>query len=142
MTARKKSPRKRGRPTKFTPPTRKAIVAAIGRGAFQEQAGKAAGVAPATLMEWLAKGRAGEPGFVDFLEDVQRAQGEARLSAESRVHEDSPKDWLRLGPGRDKTDEPGWTERQKLELSGDQEKPIRLNLRSLIGEGNMGDDDE
>lgn len=39
------------------------------------------GVAEATYYNWLVRGKAGEPPFAEFLEAINRAQGEAKVSA-------------------------------------------------------------
>jgi hypothetical protein len=51
------------RPTKFNTERRRAIVRAVVTGQGREAAAQAAGVASHTLAGWLARGRAGEPGF-------------------------------------------------------------------------------
>jgi hypothetical protein len=38
-----------------------------------------------------------------------QARAQARLKAEVELRSESPRDWLRLGPGREQPDRPGWT---------------------------------
>lgn len=103
-----------GRPSKLTAETQDAIVADIKKGAFPYVAAQAAGVAAPTFYEWMRNGRNAtrRNKYRDFFDAVTTAAGLARTSAETRVFEQDPKSWLRLGPGRDGGDpeHPGWTE--------------------------------
>ena len=42
---------------------------------------------------------------------MREARAEARLSAEVEVKRGEPLNWLMKGPGRDRSGEPGWTDR-------------------------------
>lgn len=64
------------RPTKLDEKTIKAITEAIAAGCSREGAAAIARVAPATLYDWLARGKRGEPVFSEFLESVKKAEGE------------------------------------------------------------------
>ena len=66
------------RPTKFNRERRRAIVRAIVAGDSREAAARAAGVAPRTLEGWLARGRAGEPGFAAWARVFDAAEQVAR----------------------------------------------------------------
>ena len=68
-----------GRPTKFTPELQTRIVAFLGAGAYIETAASAAGVSKQTLYTWLRQGAEGEEPFTQFLDAVERAQGEADI---------------------------------------------------------------
>lgn len=67
---------KPGRPTKCTPEVAKKVRAAILKGAGREDAARAAGVAPSTAREWLARGAKGEEEFAAFLAAVEGAESE------------------------------------------------------------------
>jgi hypothetical protein len=98
-----------GRRCLLTPETWKAIVEAIRAGAFDWVAAEAAGIGRRTFYDWLKRGESGDQRFVRFLADVRQARAEARAGAEWAVHKRDPLAWLRLGPGREREDEPGWT---------------------------------
>lgn len=68
---------KRGRPTKFDDLRAKRIVDAIAEGNSRRCAAGKGGVHLDTLMTWLARGRTGDPEFVEFAERVQRADADA-----------------------------------------------------------------
>jgi len=88
----------------------------IRRGAFDWVAAQAAGISPTTFREWMARGEGRDPErpemkeYAAFAAQVRQARAIARSKAEITVRQDNPLAWLRYGPGREKTNEPGWTE--------------------------------
>lgn len=124
------APRKRktGRPSKFTPETRAAILAATRKGSFAWVAAEAAGVSYETFRRWMHDKRR---RFRGFRAEVEKAHAEARVEAEHAVFRGDRAAWLRLGPGRDRGDDrPGWTESQKVDVkhSGDPSAPVRIEV--------------
>ncbi len=108
-----------GRPSLLTPERHKAIVAAIRAGAYDWVAAQANGVDRNTFMAWMRRGERERSGrYLSFRNDVLTARAQARLSAEIEVRKDLPFNWLRYGPGRERTDEPGWTESKEVKHSG------------------------
>lgn len=108
-----------GRPSLLTPERHKAIVAAIRAGAYDWVAAQANGIDPATFRNWMLRGKKSRKGpYLAFLRDVLTARAQARLSAEIEVRKDLPFNWLRFGPGRERDDEPGWTESREVKHSG------------------------
>jgi hypothetical protein len=102
------------------------VVEAIEGGAFDWVAAEAAGIGRRTFYDWLARGERGDRRYIEFLVRVRRARAEARVSAESLVRQRDPLSWLRLGPGRERDDGPGWTAPQKPQpQSSDQDEPRR-----------------
>jgi hypothetical protein len=71
---RSSAPRSKGRTTLCTPAVMDAIVAAYQAGKGRKAAATAAGVSPASLFEWLARGRAGEQPYVDLLTRIEGAR--------------------------------------------------------------------
>jgi hypothetical protein len=67
---------KRGQPTKCTPETAERVRKAVLKGAGREDAARAAGVAPSTAREWLARGASGEEPYAAFLAAVEGAESE------------------------------------------------------------------
>ncbi len=108
-----------GRPSLLTPERHKAIVAAIRAGAYDWVAAQANGVDKNTFMAWMRRGERERTGrYLNFRIDVLTARAQARLSAEIEVRKDLPFNWLRFGPGREREDEPGWTESREVKHSG------------------------
>lgn len=55
----------------------KKFIAALEAGGYLQDAADYAGIGRSTANLWMAKGRAGEAGYVDFVEAVERAQAGA-----------------------------------------------------------------
>lgn len=71
-----------GRPSKFTPTIKAAIIASLEQGNYQEVAAAQAGVSRTTLGKWLTRGRAeGEGEYYDFLQAVEQAKAKAEGDA-------------------------------------------------------------
>lgn len=117
-----------GRPTKLTPTTHEQIVNFVRAGMYAHIAAGASGISARTFYNWLRRGRAGRRGrFVQFLRDVHTAQSQARGAAECRVYAENPLAWLRVGPGRERPGEPGWTESSQVQLStATPDDPLRV----------------
>lgn len=129
------SKRSVGRRTKLSAAVRARIVDAIRLGAFDHVAAQAAGIAPATFREWIARGegrdpdRPSTPAYAAFAAEVRQARATARSEAEARVFRTRPFEWLRYGPGRDRPGEPGWTEPSKLVAAGVERGPAEPATR-------------
>lgn len=117
------------RPTKLTPEVQAGIVESIKAGAFDWVAAQAAGVDPRTFYRWMAQGASGRGRFSQFCQEVKQARAHARKIAETEVFKNNPFAWLRYGPGREKPNEPGWTD--SVELSGNDEKPVTFAIRPI-----------
>ena len=101
---------KRSEP-RLTPLRHQQIVSAIRAGGFPQVAAQAYDVPAPLLDAWLKRGqapRAREP-YRSFAHDVDTALAQARLRAETELFVEEPKRWLANGPGRDSTDNPGWS---------------------------------
>lgn len=108
-----------GRPSLLTPEIQRAIPAAIRAGSYDWVAAEANGVDRTTFATWMRRGeREQTEPYVTFRRDVLTARAQARLSAEIEVRRDSPFNWLRYGPGRERDDAPGWTESREVKHSG------------------------
>src|SRR4051812_22399991 len=103
-----------GRPCKLTEAVEKQICAYIRAGAFSWVAAVASGVSRATFNRWMSED---SREFRDFRDKVEEARAQARATAEMEVRKMKPEVWLRLGPGRDKPGEPGWTEQQRHDVN-------------------------
>ncbi len=123
-----------GRRTKLTPDVAGKILAALRTGAFQHVAAASAGIAEATLREWLARGEGRHASqqanrrFAAFAAEVRQAQAEARYGAEHEVWKTNPLAWLRHGPGRERPGEPGWTDGSKREIADEDGGRVRHEI--------------
>lgn len=112
-----------GRPTRITPDLITLISAGVGAGMFPHVAARAAGVHRSLYARWMARGEAAlaleadgqripasEAPYAEFCAVVGQEAARARGKAESRTAQENPAQWLRWGPGRERSpDEPGWT---------------------------------
>lgn len=76
-----------GRPLLLDDLAAKRIVDALTRGASRTAAARAAGVSLSTLMNWQRRGEDGEPGFVEFVQRIQKADGRAVQEVETALFE-------------------------------------------------------
>ena len=117
-----------GRTTRLTPELIQAICERIRVGSYPYIAAAACGIPRSTFYAWMDKGRKKRSLKIyrELLDRVSEASATARSSAEVRVFRDQPFQWLRYGPGRDRPDEPGWTETpQTLRVEGGR-SPVQL----------------
>lgn len=79
----KATPRKIGRPTKFTPKVRELILSAVREGNYIETAAQSAGINKDTFYSWMVKGETScaPKEFSDFSEAIKRARAEAEIQA-------------------------------------------------------------
>jgi hypothetical protein len=114
-----------GRHTKLTPDVQQRILSYIRGGAFEWVAAEAAGIGKSTFYRWLQEGEAADSGsYHDFWLEVRKARAQSRVAAEAEVRRDNPLAWLRYGPGRQRPDEPGWTESH--EIAGPDAGPLEI----------------
>jgi hypothetical protein len=87
------------------------IVAYIRVGGFPHVAAEAAGVPRATFEKWRKRGQRSDAPEIyrNFSTSVRQAIAQARLTAELAALKGRPLDWLRCGPGKETTRNPGWT---------------------------------
>lgn len=74
--APKKAGRKPGRRTLLTARVRQRFIEAIQKGASYELAARAAGISERTFYNWKARAEAGERRFVQFVQELTRAEAE------------------------------------------------------------------
>lgn len=111
------------------------IVAFIRAGGFAHVAAEAAGLPREVFARWLARGeRGGAPAnYRAFARAVREAEAQARLHAELNVRDVKPLDWLKAGPGKTTTDNPGWSNPGKAgAVSADAGKGDRAQMRSEV----------
>jgi transposase len=66
-----------GRKTKLTPEVQAKIVQALGVGTTREHACQFAGIDHSSLYNWIKKGEAGRSPYVEFVEALKNAEGQA-----------------------------------------------------------------
>lgn len=124
--------RRIGRPPLLTPALHKKIVALVRKGPYAWVAAQACGVPPATFKEWMARGeerdpdRPSTPAYAAFAADVRKAEAQRRMGAEMRVYQADPKFYLRCGPGRERHEQPGWTD--SVQTTGPDGGPVQASL--------------
>jgi hypothetical protein len=114
----------------LTPQVQDRICSFIRAGGFAHVAAEAAGVPREVFEEWLERGRAPKR-YHDFCQAVRQAQAEARLAAELKLHEKTPLQWLKCGPGRETPTAPGWTTPVKPLFAGDSHAAGALSLPEI-----------
>jgi hypothetical protein len=95
---------------RLTPQIEDKVLHFIRAGGYDWVAAEAAGVPRAVFSEWLARGeRSRRQPYHRFSNAVMVARAQARLKAEVELRSKCPRDWLRMGPGRETPDRPGWS---------------------------------
>lgn len=121
-----------GRPSKFSAETTQLVVDAILRGAGREDAAAAAGICKATLQDWIAKGRAGHPDFLDFLARVEGAERDLVMRAEGVLVDllkPEVSDAVRFASAKlivQSRRPKEWRPPRSVEMSGPEGKPVEV----------------
>jgi len=90
------------------------LLAFIRGGAFPYVAAAAEGIPSSTFFRWMLLGKEGKKPYLGFWEKVTKAHSQKRVAVEVQVAKENPLAWLRLGPGRSRPGEPGWTDDAEL----------------------------
>jgi len=111
---------------RLTAEVQQTITAYIRAGGFAHVAAGAAGIPFAVFERWLRRGRRprAESSYRGFHEAIHLAASQARIRAEAAIFKNRPLDWLRSGPGRETTGNPGWTASARPALAA---SPRRAN---------------
>src|SRR5581483_10011511 len=81
------------RPSKLKAEIVEKVVTAVRAGCPVEVAVVFAGIGASTFYEWRRRGLAGEAGFVEFVEEVERARAAAVVRHCATITEAGRKDW-------------------------------------------------
>ena len=114
------------RKTRLTHDLIEAIADRVRREAFPYIAAQSCGIPKSTFYKWMQKGEDGRGIYRELWDRVSSAAADTRRDAENRVFRDKPLEWLRLGPGRERVDEAGWTEAAKKVTVEGGERPIQI----------------
>jgi hypothetical protein len=119
---------------KPTPALQHRISAFIRAGGYPQVAAQAEGIANEVFNDWLrcGQGRRSPQVFRDFAQAVFQAIAQARLKAETAVFADNALYWLKFGPGKQTTTDPGWTNPAKAPTAGKPEEANPLLQAELI----------
>jgi len=90
MPAPKRGP---GRPSYLTPAVTKEICLHISLGLTMNDAATLAGIEASTLMLWQAKGRDGDPKYVELFKSLQKAKATGKRNNLGLIAAASHKDW-------------------------------------------------
>ena len=77
----------------FTPETREKILNALRAGNYRVAACKFAGISEETFRRWMNAGKAGDPGYVDFVEQVKQAEAQAEASLVATIRKAAGDHW-------------------------------------------------
>jgi hypothetical protein len=119
-----------GRRTVLSKELLEKICSFIRAGTYDYVAAEACGVSRRTFFNWLERGegrseRRQSPLHVHFVRAVRQAQAECRAAAEVTVKKIDPKWWL-ARMHRDRSGEPGWSDAQHVQLTGDRSGPLSI----------------
>lgn len=122
----------------LTPALQEKIVSFIRAGGYPHVAAEAAGLPRQVFARWRARGRRADapPAYRDLERAICEAEAQARLDTEVKVRTDKPLDWLKAGPGKDRDDNPGWTNSGKPRTSAGGSADIeslRAEMLHLLG---------
>lgn len=81
------------RPSKLDERVAERIVQATRKGLPRRRAARLAGIHPATLFDWLARGRAGEQPYADFADRIKSAEIEGEESLVDLLREHAVETW-------------------------------------------------
>lgn len=136
-----------GRPTLLTPDVQARIVEAIERGNTHKTAAQYGGIEDETFYEWMARGR-GErkdrpctPEYAEFAQQIEKAELKAKMDAVDLVQLGGLKNWTAAMCWLERRYPDEWGRRDRLDLGGQKDNPIRLAVMpQQILEGMSSDD--
>jgi hypothetical protein len=127
-----------GRRTLLTAEVQRKICSYIRAGTFDHVAAESCGIAPRTFYYWMTLGERGRKPYAPFAQEVTIARAEARARAEIEVARTNPLAYLRYGPGRERSGQPGWTESRQVDVAGKNGGPLTmLQVRNAL----LGDEE-
>lgn len=77
----------------FTDETREKILNALRAGNYRVAACKFAGISDETFRVWINAGKRGEPGYLEFLEQVKQAEAQAEASLVATIRKAAGDHW-------------------------------------------------
>lgn len=122
------------RPRLLEPNVRARLLEAAPTGASLDGVSAYGGIDLSTLMDWLAKGRAGKSPYVEFTDEFTRARDKAEVTMAALLMQAAKLDWRAAAKWLACRRPEIWSERQQLELSGSVQTtaPVVI-VRELAG---------
>jgi len=120
-----------GRPTKLTPDIVERLTEAIRNGNYYESACAAAGISYQTFQNWKERGRNAKSGkYLEFLEAVERAEGEAEAKVIAMWQSHMPESWQACRDFLERRYQGRWgkNDRLKADLKHSGEQKIRFEI--------------
>jgi hypothetical protein len=101
---------------RWTPELQEKVTQYVRAGGFVWVAAEAAGLPRGVLEQWMRRGaESARQPYRGFRDAILQARAQSRLKAEMETRSKAPRDWLRLGPGRERPGQPGWSNPPKAE---------------------------
>lgn len=101
----------RGRPLTLTQEKADKIVAALKMGNYRSAAAKYAGVEPRTIREWITLANKGHQPYLDFLDRIKVAEGEAEASLVATIRRAANDTWTAAAWLLERKHAPKWGKR-------------------------------
>ncbi len=133
------------RRSKLTPETQQAIVNALNSGNWLETAASYAGIAPATLYNWLERGRnerdridndedarPEEAHYVEFLEAVEKARSQAQVRAVGLIQKAAiDGTWQAAAWFLERSNPQHWGRYHRMEVTGKDGGAVEIDVTRL-----------
>lgn len=107
-------PNRPGRPSKFTEYTKATILAYLREGNYRIVACQAAGISVEAFCHWMNDSR---PEFVQFQQEVQKAEGEAETTLIGRVVKASTTSWQAAAWMLERKNPDRWGQKMRIEVT-------------------------
>lgn len=124
------------RPTKFTPEVREKVVTALRGGNYRKVAAEYAGITYTTLRNWLllAEDPHAPPEYVQFLEDVTKAEADAEIVDIARIRQASADgSWQAAAWIRERKNPERWGKKDQATLAVTGADGGPLSIQHQIG---------
>jgi transposase len=132
-----KTPKKRGRKTKFTPETCKLIVDTITEGNTLKIASALAGVEEQTIFNWMERGqREGSGEYFEFFESLTRAKASAQQLAVKALVSAFGDDWRAAMEYLARRAPEDWAKKDNLKVEAKHEGEIVIKVKRIDSNGN------
>jgi hypothetical protein len=127
-----------GRRTKLTPDTQENVVKALRAGNSRRDSALYAGLAEATFYNWMDRGRAGEPLYVEFLEAVEKAEAHSVVRNVAIIQRAADETWQAAAWWLERKRPDEWGRRQRYDIGTSEAQPMEVVVR--IGGKSSGEE--
>lgn len=125
---------KGGRPSKLTPDVKRRLMEAIRLGNYLYAACAFAGISIQTFHNWMDKGEKAKSGeYLEFFDEVTRAQAEAETRMVTLWQRQIPEDWKAARDFLARRFPERWAPREKKEITGKDGGAIEVDIAELRG---------